>query len=91
MPPAASLALQTSAHCVGLELPGVWSTHAPFAIVPAGTSVGQGVEMEQTGEQKLPLSPVICTCDYGFEPQECYRGPGIFSIGIYSSKSTVRV
>jgi hypothetical protein len=45
--------------------PGVCSTHWGLAVVPAGTSAGQGEAAEQLGEQKLPLTPVIWTCGPG--------------------------
>ena len=53
--------LQTSAQLLGEEEPGVCSMHCPLAVVPAGTSAGHGDDGEQSGEQKSPFMPWICT------------------------------
>ena len=50
---------QMRAHWVGVLEPDVSSTHLGSAVVPFGTSVGQGVVGAHAGEQKLPGTPVI--------------------------------
>ena len=59
MPCSSSLAVQMSAHWVGVLEGGFSSTHCGAAVVPMGSSLGHGWVVLQEGEQKEPLSPVI--------------------------------
>ena len=55
-PPSLAPGVQIRAHWVG-DAPAVAKTHSGVAVVPAGTSVGHGVVIEQVGEQKAPVRP----------------------------------
>ena len=51
------LGSQMSAHCDGLDAPGVWSTHWPSAVARRYLSAGHGCVGEHSGEQKEPGMP----------------------------------
>jgi len=58
-PPAFWEGVHTRTQLVGVEEPDISKMHWGWAVVPAGTSVGQGEEVLQAGEQKSPAMPVI--------------------------------
>jgi len=54
-----AVGLQMRAQLVGCELPCFSRTHCGRAVVPAGTSDGQGELALHDGEQNLPARPVM--------------------------------
>ena len=58
-PPLWALGLQIRAHWVGWDEPAISRTHSGRAVVPLGTSDGQGEEAEQAAGDTLGSVKVI--------------------------------